>query len=468
LKNTQSPLKSFLKKAICGFALLALACGMYACKKTILNIAGWAFVSADDFLEDRPIGVSCQGAQNEATFSADGFLSFDVNHMLCVQFELNEQEFEVMRYESTFGPSVKHRNGATVLGVFFEYLGQCDVPWPNEFNWYQGNIKIDDIELNHIGMRKKGFLGSIFSPAPSIKVATDFYDFGKTFGKTRSITLNNNSEDATRLRSSLNFALFQMAKYPAPRCNLANVTVNGESFGAYSHLESVDEDFLLKNFGNNEGDLYEGQLADFEQDWLPRWAPKTEASDKLRIPILDLCDALDAKDEKLLAELGLVLNIDQFITFWALEFILEHIDGYSAGRNNFFVYFNPEDHNRACFIPWGMNYFEVPANDNTDTTSINSFVRAEIPRRLSRNAETRLKFENEVNRLMRDVWNEEILIELTTNLALLVKSAENNDEYDAKVTELQNWILNRRSEVELLLKNGLPEGDKRAPLKCFL
>lgn len=431
-----------------------------------MEVAGVLFATADDFLENRPEGVECNSDFSENTINTSGELTFNQEHLLCVNVHLDSLDFEAMRYESRFGPSVRHRNGATVIAVFFEHFRQCDVPWPSEFNWYNGSIEVDGRTVKQVGLRKKGFLGSIFSPAPSMRIQTDRHISGQSIGSTKSITLNNNSEDPTRIRSSLNFLIFERAGYPAPRCNLANVSINGEAFGAYSHLEAVDEAFLRRAFGTAAGDLYEGQLADFEEEWLPRWDAKTDLTDPLAGPVLNLAVALDAADNVLLEELELYLNIDRFITFWALEYLLDHTDGYSVGRNNFFVYFNPADRNRAHFIPWGINYFEPVTG--SDSITLESFVKAQIPRRLSRNEETAEKFEQEVLRLLDEVWNEDALLQLTANLGQQVALTQDDSDYEDELQELQDWIEGRRAAVIQAIEEGLPIGAEKAARRCFL
>lgn len=441
-----------------------MAFGIWSCRKAVVELAGGVVFKAEDLLEDRPEGIKCEGEILPKTFE-NGHLTFSAEHMLCVNVQMDDADFEIMRNESRFGPSIKDNNGATVIGVFFEYFPKCDVPWPKEFNWYQGNVVIDGIPLDKVGIRKKGFLGSIFSPAPSIKIVTDRYGSEK-LGATNSITLNNNSEDPTRLKSSLLFGLFEKAGYPAPQCHLASVSINKEALGVYSHLEAVDETFLKRAFGNADGDLYEGQLIDFYENRLPRWDAKTDKTDPLYGTVRELSKALTLEDEELLGELEKHLNIDRFITFWAMEFLLSHNDGYTQGKNNFFVYFDPDDKGRATFIPWGMNYFEPPEDEN-QTTELESYVKAEIPRRLSGFPVMAQKFKEEIDRLLIDIWDENVLLSLIDEYAIQIKSAENNPNHDVEMERLKDWVNNRRGEVRSMMTDGLPDLSENDPAGCL-
>jgi spore coat protein H len=443
--------------------ILLLIVTSVGCKKVNLIILGNILTLNGGIWEDRPEGISC----NKDTVSWSGeHLSFKENHMLCVNIKMDSDDFEVMRYESTFGPSIKDDNGSRASAALFEQVAQCDVPWPSEYNWYSAEVNIDGIDLYNIGIRKKGFFGSIFSDAPSMKLDFAKYNASNSIAGIDNITLNNNSEDPTRIKNCVGFRLFEMAGYPTPRCNLANISVNNEALGVYTHLEPISDDFLVRNFGNNAGHLYEGQVVDFVEDWLPRWQAKTANTNELGAPLISISDVLNkTPDDDLIAKLDDLLDIDRFITFWAMEIILEHTDGYTTNRNNFYVYFDPSDQERITLIPWGLNYFNDEEN-NKNTAK--AYVKGELARRLSRITETTLKLENEISRIMNNVWDEGMILQMVQEFSLQVKSAQNDPNYDDRITEFKNWVKNRPSEVEELLKDGIPEGKKNQTNRCFL
>ena len=85
-------------------------------------------------------------------------------------------------------------------------------------------------------------------------------------GLTR-FTLNNAKQDPSYVNQCIGYDLFRAAGVPAPRCNFANVTVNGENLGLYVHVESVKKPYLRQYFASDEGNLYEGTLSDFRDGW---------------------------------------------------------------------------------------------------------------------------------------------------------------------------------------------------------
>lgn len=441
--------------------LLWITLALSGCTKIFIEPFGEEI--AEELWEDRPDGISCEPEESPNTL-VDRELTFAAEHMLCIQIEMNADDFERMRNESRFGPSIQDENGATAATATIEQAVQCDVAMPSEYNWYSGHVTIDGLMINNVGLRKKGFLGSIFSVAPSIKINTNQFVVGQQLSKAERITLNNNAEDQTRLVQVMNYAVFAWADYPAPRCNLANVSVNGEALGVYSHLEAIDHHFLQRNFGNSTGQLYEGQLADFVLDWLPRWDAKTDVTDEAARPLRDIIQVVEeASDEELLRALEPHLNLDRYFTFWALEVLLHHVDGYAVNRNNFYIYLDPADQDRITFVPWGMNSF-FGAEQSTD---LSEFVGAELPRRLSRHPEAAQRMEQELQRLLNEVWNEDRLFALVDQFEPQVRSAQDDDGYTREVDELKSWIQTRRNHLTNLLNAGLPEGNAEQADRCY-
>ncbi len=83
-----------------------------------------------------------------------------------------------------------------------------------------------------------------------------------------------------------------------------------------------------------------------------------------------------------------------------------------------------------------------------------------IPRRLSRIPEIARQLEKKLDFLLGQVWDETLLISLIDNLALQVETAEMDNEYISDLNRLKAWIPKRRAEVELPIRNGLPQGDE--------
>ncbi len=315
-------------------------------------------------------------------------------------------------------------------------------------------------------------MGSIFSVAPSIKLDINRHSTGQELlGKFDKVTLNNNSEDPSRLMQAVFYKLFEWADYPASRCNLANVTINGEALGVYSNVERLDERFLMHNFGNSSGSLYECQLTDFRMYWVNRWESKTLATDDSKERISKIAYVLEnANEEQLLAELDDYVNIENFLRFWALEIILNHVDGYGRNSNNTYVYFDPDDNNRATFIPAGINYFQ---EENMQGTPLKEFMTAELPRRLSRCRGIDQRLEDEINYLLDNVWDEQALHALIDHFEVQVLNAQldldpENGFSQNYLPSLKKWVSNRKQRLRATIAaSGIPTGNSTPSKRCY-
>ncbi|MDB4589714.1 CotH kinase family protein [bacterium] len=220
------------------------------------------------------------------------------------------------------------------------------------FTYMKGHITIDGVRIENVGIRKKGFIGSLDSTRPSLKVK--FNEYRKKqhpIDDLDRLTLNNNKQDTAHLSQYLGYQLFQESKTPAPRCNHAHVTVNGQNLGIYSNVESIRKPFLKRTFGSDEGDLFEGTIADFMDGWMHKFESKRKRTKV--VALKPLHDVLK-NPESTLKEIGEILDIDAFIRFWAMESLISFWDGYTNNQNNYFLYQNPST-SKWQFIPWGLD-----------------------------------------------------------------------------------------------------------------
>ncbi|MCO4761222.1 MAG: CotH kinase family protein [Myxococcales bacterium] len=393
-------------------------------------------------------------------------VSFASTDALCVQITMPPEDFDVLRKDNRFGVPP----GELIDIVFSQLTDDCTSGFPEHYDWFESDIVIDGTPLKRVGIRKKGFLGSVTGQGmfkPSLKLKTDRVVGKQLFGDTERITLNNNNQDPTRMHTCLAYELFAAAGYPAPRCNLANVMVNGASLGAYTHVEAVKKRFLRWAFGSDSGSLYEGTIADFTPGFvagfgtghLGRWQAKTADTDLTGAPLLAVSAALKLPDAQLEAALSKVVNLDRFITYWAMEVLIGHTDGYSTMRNNFFVYFDPTDEDRATFIPWGVDNVLVGGSDDGD---LQPFVHGELARRLSRLPKMRQRFDSELARLRHEVWRPKALHLAINRLTQQIVAAQDDDDFADEAKELRSWVDKRGAQLDAAIAKGLPAGPRVA------
>ena len=72
------------------------------------------------------------------------------------------------------------------------------------------------------------------------------------------MTLNNMVQDPSMIHETLAYEAFRAAGVPAPRTGYAFVTVNGEDYGLYLDIESLDEVSLPHWFASTKAPLRGG------------------------------------------------------------------------------------------------------------------------------------------------------------------------------------------------------------------
>ncbi|MCO4772264.1 MAG: CotH kinase family protein [Deltaproteobacteria bacterium] len=265
---------------------------------------------------------------------------WDLDHVLEVDLSLAPEDWDALR--------AQRRDFASV------FAGDCrDGPYTSSYTYFPADLTVDGQSLPNIGARKKGFIGSQSTTKPGLRLNLDeFVDGAELFG-VDNITLNNAVQDPSLLKQCLVYSAFAEAGVPTPRCNFAHVTVNGDELGIYVHVEPIKRSFLRRAFGTDDGDLYEGTLSDVHPAWVDTFEAKTDSTDETLGPLRALGEDLQASED-VEATLSDHLDLDRFLTFWAMEIWTAHWDGYAGNQNNFHVYRDPAT-DLLHFIPWGAD-----------------------------------------------------------------------------------------------------------------
>ncbi len=122
-------------------------------------------------------------------------------------------------------------------------------------------VLIDNQAYTNVGIRAKGntslsLVESYGSSRYSFKIEFDHYDNSKTYFGLDQLCLNNIIQDNTYMKDFLVYQMMGSAGVASPLCSYAQINVNGEEWGLYLAIESVQDSFLSRNYGNENGDLY--------------------------------------------------------------------------------------------------------------------------------------------------------------------------------------------------------------------
>ena|SRR5688572_1085482 len=170
---------------------------------------------------------------------------------------------------------------------------------------------------------------------------------------SRKIHLNNSVEDTSYLKEKIGAELFRRAGIAAPRVAHARVHLNNREVGLYVLKEGFSEEFMLANFGNTNGTIFDRDSSDQKVN---AGQMDVDAGDEARgrIKLNELWSAANEFDlNKRFTLLEEVLDVDTFFKFISTEVILCHWDGYALSENNFRIYVPANG--KIQFLPSGMD-----------------------------------------------------------------------------------------------------------------
>lgn len=335
---------------------------------------------------------------------------FALDRVLAVAIEMAPEDWDQLRAQT--------RTLVDILGG----TDCLDSPPDDVFSWFEATVTVDGETHAQVGVRKKGFLGSLSMEKPALKVRFDkFIDSQLLGGAMKRLTLNNVQQDRSMINTCMAYRVFTAAGLPAPRCNFATVAVNGENLGLYVHVESMKTAFLVRNFSDPSGNLYEGTLSDFRPGWRGTFEKKTNEDAADWSDIDAVVAALQDPSPAGLDALAAAVDLDHFLTFWAVEVLVGHWDGYASNRNNFYIYRAPDA--PFVFIPWGADDVFGSSDNPFDDFESPAAVMAHgaIAHRLYRDDAMRAAYVSRLKELLEAVWNEEELLGLADAMAAIVQ-----------------------------------------------
>ncbi|MBW2276207.1 MAG: CotH kinase family protein [Deltaproteobacteria bacterium] len=389
--------------------------------------------------------AGCQSAKDAGDPDAGAWVDesdklFDPSEVIEIDIWLEPDDWDLIRHQER-----------SILDIFG--VGCLEEPFASPYTYVRGTVEVDGVALSDVGVRKKGFLGSLDDEKPSLKIKFDEYLNGQQLYGLDRLTLNNCKQDPSLVRQCIGYDLFRDADVPAPRCNFARVTVNGADLGIYAHVESVKKQFLRRHFDDDEGNLYEGTLSDFREGWTGTFEKKTNKDDPGGDDIQALRAALEADDADLVGAIEPLVDLDRFYTFWAIEVLVGHWDGYTSNTNNYFVYHDPIS-DQFHFMPWGIDAILVEGEEVPPIRS--TFATGVLPWRLYRYSQTRDQYVSRLEELLDTVWDEESLHAEIDRMEALLSPYIDGTVSDS-IDDVREFVSAQRGIIEDELSGGPPE-----------
>ena len=375
-------------------------------------------------------------SETNRELTADAIFPFD--RVLKVKITVDPKDWDTIRYQG--------QDFLTALADRRQYH-----PIESPYIYVEATVSIDGVEFHRVGIRKKGFLGSLNSNRPSLKVRLNHIDKSSQIDGLTNLTFNNNQQDPSLISQFMGYRLFNAAGLPAPRCAYAHLSVNGQSLGIYSHVERIHRSFLKRNFGNDNGVLYEGTVVDFFEDWAGSFEKKIGKDKVGRQKIKQLIQVLKQDYYNMEDAINKLVDLNSFYRFWAMEGLLGFWDGYSGNSNNFFIYFNLET-DKFHFIPWGADSlferFSPIKDDRKDPVSVKT--KGLVAHKLYQLESGRQRYGQALKIILEKYWNEkELLLETKKVEELLKPYLSINQKSSLDLGQVENKDKNKRAERDV-------------------
>ncbi len=366
----------------------------------------------------------------------------------------------IATYEVTLEPSIWQE-----LRAFEPHGGFCNWGYLGDrWDWFPvQSIRIDEQlfvsdpgsapgVLGDIQIRKKAWCGSFSNIKPGLRIKLTGAHKQRAyelFGMN-GFTLNNAVQDRAIVRQCLAYALARKAGVAAPRCNLAQVIVNGENLGVYANLERMDEAFVQEHFGTCHGNLYELEGEDLAQWAYERIEYVGFADDTSKA---DLLAAITAIEQEGLAGVERWIDVPRFLEHWAMQILVSQRDGFPGGNNNTYIY-NDRSGRGFQFVMWGA--------DDSFKRPPQLYRAASVARLLEQHPESADRLGLVVARFLAEGWDEGEILGLIDQLADLMQGrlpAEDQAAVTAEIGLLKERILAQRALlVELFTIEYSPDG----------
>jgi hypothetical protein len=231
-----------------------------------------------------------------------------------------------------------------------------DNPWAEA--WHPATFRWGDEVVDDVGVRAFG-QGSEIAGKPALKFSFDKFVPDQQWRGLDELKLDNSSQDVGYLDEFTATAIMRRFGVPAARTGWARVTVNGAPVGFFVVLESIDDRFVERWFGDDDGVLYGmnsgyyGQGLNPMADGLTWFEPQTSV-DSDGTDLVALAETVATGSD---AALAAVLDLDEFGRESVARSVMGSMDAFSADGNNYYLY---DDHGVWKILPWD---FDVDLGD---------------------------------------------------------------------------------------------------------
>jgi hypothetical protein len=222
-------------------------------------------------------------------------------------------------------------------------------PGPGDARWVNCGFRFETDTAPAAHCRRKGNPEDWKQEIkPAMLVRFNFIDKMGRFRGLRRINLEIFDGFEAPVRDRLGMWMMREAGIDAPRVNHARVFKDGQLYGLYMNVETVDKEFLEDHFSTDgEGNLWDdsGELKTNETI--------NDNSRLIALNQLVAAEPLAGDHTAFFTKLDAMIDVSQFLREMAAETVMLTDDNFSNGSSNFLYY----DHPKRGFmvLPWDLD-----------------------------------------------------------------------------------------------------------------
>jgi spore coat protein H len=246
---------------------------------------------------------------------------------------------------------------------------------PLKEEYKSADVTVNGTTVKNVGFRAKGNL-SLRSVANSnsdrfsFKIKVDEFKDGQKLLGLDEFVVNNMYADPSYMREYLSYEALREIGATVPDTVFANVYINGELYGFYLCIESVDDSFLKSNFGSNEGNLYrqdQGSTLQYSANSNYDKSSQKQGDDETKTDLKNFIKVLNEMPEGQKGDIEKVLDVDSALRYIAANTVLGNYDSYNGNlAQNYYLY---GQNGKFTVIPWDYNMsiggFSMGGGDQT-------------------------------------------------------------------------------------------------------
>ncbi|MBY0013309.1 CotH kinase family protein [Paenibacillus typhae] len=264
-------------------------------------------------------------------------------------------------YESLFTPDKVINVKVTIDDEDWESI----LANPLEKEYKSVTVDVDGTVLENVGFSTKGNLtlksvaGMTDSDRYSFRLKFDKYDKTQTLMGLDKMVLNNSYSDPSFLREYLHYEALRAIGEDVPLTVFTNLYINGELYGFYIGVESVDDSYLERNFGE---DADSGVLYDTEEKSYLKYEEGSDyetltydtGTEDDKASLKNFISVLNAMPDGEKGDIESVLDVDSALKYIAANAVLGNYDSYNGDKGHNYLLYG-DANGKYTVIPWDMN-----------------------------------------------------------------------------------------------------------------